>query len=170
MNNHSKRHTPLFILIGDSKERPNFSHKVPPSLFELKGRQQSGPVSACLDLFGSDKGMKEREPCCKCDALKLYLGDQDLIPSSSAGFDGITGVNWIQATSCNVNLGCPTAVEADPALVWLLYSAVGNLVNFTEICCVNSPMNIQQEAGQICRTARCFFMAGSIAQHGWLWK
>lgn len=34
VNNHSKRHTPLFTLISDSKERPNFSHKLPPSLFK----------------------------------------------------------------------------------------------------------------------------------------
>jgi len=43
---------------------------------------------------------------------------------------------------------------------------MGNLVCFAEICCIISPMNIQQEAGQICCTARCFFVAGTIAQHG----
>ena len=164
MNNHSKKHTPLFILISDSKERPNFSHKLPPSLFKLKQRQQRGTVTARLDLFGSDKEMKETKPCCRSDALKPYLGDPGLIPSSSTDFDQITGVGWSQAMSCNVYLACPTAVEADASLVWLLYCAMGISVNFTEICCVISPTNIQQEAGQICRTARCFCMAGTIAQ------
>lgn len=168
MNNYSKKHTPLFILISDSKERPNFSHKLPPALFKLEQRQQRGTVTACLDLFGSDKGMKERKPCCRSDALKLYLGDPGLITTSSTDFDQITGVDWIQTVSCNFYLGCPTAVEADASFVWLLYSTMGNLVNFTEICCVIPPMSIQQEAGQIYRTARCFFMAGTIAQHGCL--
>lgn len=156
------------MLISDSEERPNFSHKLPPSLFKLKQRQQRGTVTACLDLFGSDKGMKERKPCCKSDASKLYLGDPGLIPSSSTDFDQITGVGWIQTMSCNIYPGCPTAVEADASLVWLLYSAMGNLVTFTEICGVISPMTIQQEAGQICWTARCFLMAGTVARHGCL--
>lgn len=113
--------------------------------------------------------MKERKTCCRSDALKLYLEDASLIPSSSIDFDQITRVGWIQIMSCNIHLGCPTAVGSDASLVQLLYSAVGNLVNITEVCCVISPENIQQEAGQICGTARSF-MAGTIAQHGCLSK
>jgi len=117
VNNHSKRHTPLFILSSDSKERPNFSHTLPPSLFKLKQRQQRGTVTACPGLLGSDKGMKERKPCCRSHALKLCLGDPGLIPSSFTDLDQITAVDWIQITSCNVYLGCLAAVKADVSLV-----------------------------------------------------
>lgn len=38
-------------------------------------------------------------------------------------------------------------MEPDSSPAWLLYFAMGNSVNLTEICCVVSPMTIQQIAG-----------------------
>lgn len=45
--------------------------------------------------------------------------------------------------SCKVYLACRPVVEADASLVWLLFSAMRNFVNFTEIRCVISSMDIQ---------------------------